>query len=129
MSQGAATVFFDSPGYETSLSTCVEEPAQYWTVRGLSDGSWELRNEGAAMNLDVNYDNTADGTPIVLFTPHRLDNQRFFILPGSSDSFLLAPYNAPEKCVEARDGTLEIWPCDAENPAQNFKQLPCLDEP
>jgi hypothetical protein len=129
VSQGPATVFIDSPGYETMMDTCAEDAAQYFTVRGLSDGSWELRNEGSAMNLDVNYDNTADGTPIVLFTPHRLDNQRFYIVPGSSDSFLLAPDTAPSKCVEARDGALSIWPCDAENPAQNFQQIACLDEP
>lgn len=128
VNQGPATVFIDSPGYETTLGPCVENASQYWTVKGLSDGSWELRNEGSAMNLDVNYSYSADGTPVVLFTPHRLDNQRFYILPGATDSFLLAPDNAPWQCVEARDDTLEIWPCDAENPSQNFKQISCLDE-
>lgn len=129
ISQGPATLFLESPGYETTLRDCAEDIAQYFTVRGLSDGSWELRNEGSAMNLDINYSNTTDGTPVVLFTPHRLDNQRFYIVPGSSESFLLAPDNAPSKCVEARDGALGIWPCDAANPAQNFQQLGCLDEP
>jgi hypothetical protein len=128
VSQGAATFFLESPGFETMLSPCGEDATQYWTVRGLSDGSWELRNEGSAMNLDINYDYKVDGTPVVLFTAHRLDNQRFFILPGSTDSFLLAPYSAPGQCVEARDGALEIWPCDAENPHQNFRQISCLDE-
>lgn len=128
VTQGSATVFIDSPGYEVSLSTCVEDAAQYWTVRGLNDGSWELRNEGSSMNLDINYSYTADGTPVVLFTPHRLENQRFYILPGATDSFLLAPHNAPWQCVEARGDALEIWPCDAENPAQNFQQVSCLDE-
>lgn len=129
VAQGPATTFLEQPGYEIALGPCTEDASQYWTVRGLSNGSWELRNEGTAMNLDINYSNTADGTPVVLFTPHRLENQRFFILPGSGEAFLLAPDNAPWQCVEARDDSLEIWPCDAQNPAQNFKQISCLGQP
>lgn len=129
VTQGAATTFRESPGYETTLSPCIEHVSQYWTVRGLSDGSWELRNEGSAMNLDINYSYTADGTPVVLFTPHRLENQRFYILPGASDSFLLAPDNAPWQCVEAVDNSLSIWPCDAQDLAQNFEQISCLGQP
>ncbi len=129
ITRGDATTFLESPGYEVVLAPCAEDETQWWTVAGLSDGSWELRNEATDMNLDMNYAATSDGTPAVLFDAHGNHNQRFYILPGAAETIFFAPSHVRGKCLEARDNDVEMWPCDPENSAQNFKQIACVDEP
>src|SRR5690606_12626375 len=66
VSQGAPTVIGDSPAFEIDLSPCAAETAQFWTMVGTSGGLWQIQNEDAAMNLDVRFADTTDGTPLVL---------------------------------------------------------------
>lgn len=128
LSRGDATTFLESPGYEVTLAPCAEDELQWWAVEGLSGGSWELRNEATNLNLDMNYAAQVDGTPAVLFDPHRNFNQRFYILPGESESLFFAPAHVRGKCLEARGDSVEMWPCDSDNPNQNFRQISCVDE-
>ncbi len=128
LSQGAATTFLESPGYEVIMTSCAEDEAQWWSVEGLSGGSWELRNEATNLNLDINYSAQTDGTPAVLFDPHRNFNQRFYIVPGPNESILFAPANTTGKCLEVRGDGVEMWPCDSQNPNQTFRQISCVDE-
>lgn len=128
VSQGAPTVIGDSPAYEIELLACAVQTAQFWSLVGTSGGLWQIYNEAAAMNLDVRFADTSDGTPLVLFDPHGLYNQRFYVIPASGDSFQLAPRHTTGKCLEVRDGELEIWPCSSSEPNQRFMQIACNNE-
>jgi hypothetical protein len=128
VSQGAPTIIGDSPAFEIELATCEVETAQFWSLVASSGGLWQIHNEAAAMNLDVRFADTTDGTPLVLFDPHGLYNQRFYVIPASGDSFQLAPRHTTGKCLEVRDGDLEIWPCSSSEPNQRFMQIACNDD-
>lgn len=132
LTQGEATFLGTEEGYEVVLAPCNETVEQRWTIEAESGGVWEIRSESSAMNLDVKFADTANGTDFVLYSPHSLYNQRYFPLPDAGGGFRLAPRHVEGKCGQVvGDETIgekvELWPCDELNPAQIFHEIDCLD--
>jgi hypothetical protein len=85
-----------------------------------------MRNLDSGDNLDIRLAATADGTTAVLYEPHHLYNQRFFVRSGpgagteatpTGGERWIAPRHADTKCLtalpEASSGQqVQIWPCD-----------------
>lgn len=110
LAAGAPTLIAGSPGYELALVSCADAVEQGWTVRSQEMGL-EIRSESVGYNLDVRFAASSDGTPIVLYSPHRLYNQLFMIQAAFSGVFRLAPLHAPTQCLSQRGDRLELWPC------------------
>lgn len=126
--RGEPTTVFGSPGFLTELSAdCTTVRAQ-WDLTPALAGTFTLRNVEDQLSLDVRAASDLPGTPIIVFDPNTLDNQRFWFRPRGSDTYELAPRHAATLCAEARGGGVEIWPCDTNNTAQalRFGRLGCL---
>ena len=123
-----------APSYRTALTTCRESLRQSWAIQLLSgdDGQgegYEFRNESTNLNLDVRFASPNEGTPIVLYQPHRLYNQRFTLKAGQNGTFKLSPLHAPEMCLAEVEASLELAPCTVGFNEQSFRRVGCRDAP
>jgi hypothetical protein len=119
--RGGHTSVFGNPAFLTELSAdCTTARAQ-WDLTPALEGTFTLRNVENQLSLDVRAFSDVPGTPIIVYDPNTLDNQRFWFRPRSMDTYELAPRHAPTLCAEARGNGLEIWPCDTINTAQAFR--------
>jgi hypothetical protein len=126
--RGEATKVFGAPAFLVELSAdCTTARAQ-WDLTPALGGSFTLRNVEGQLSLDVRAAADLPGTPIIVFDPNTLDNQRFWFRPRTSDTYELAPRHASTLCAEMRGSGVEIWPCDTNNPAQAFRfaRVSCL---
>ena len=126
--RGDLTSVFGNAAFLTELSAdCTTARAQ-WDLTPALEGTFTLRNVEDQLSLDVRAASDLPGTPIILYNPNTLDNQRFWFRPRAQDSYELAPRHAPTLCAEARGTAVEIWPCDTNNPAQaiRFARVSCL---
>lgn len=118
--RGDATTVFGDPAFTTELSAdCASARAQ-WDLTPALAGSFTLRNVDTQLSLDVRTAADDPGTPLILYEPNTLDNQRFWLRPRA-DGYELAPRHAPQLCAEARVSGVEIWSCDAEQNRQVFR--------
>lgn len=112
------------------LSECDDGNAQIFESIAADSGWFELRNESANENLDVQLASPADGTLLQLYTPHQLYNQHFAFRPLSSSSTGLtqiAARHAPTQCLTVRDETLQIQPCAPSAKDQVFRLFECTE--
>lgn len=126
--RGDATTVFGNPAFMTELSAdCTTTRAQ-WDLTPAVAGTFTLRNVEDQLSLDVRAFSDVPGTPIIVYEPNTLDNQRFWLRPRTSDSYELAPRHAPTLCAEGRTTAVEIWPCEATNANQVFHlaRVACL---
>ena len=126
--RGEPTTVFGAPAFSTELSAdCTTARAQ-WDLTPALEGTFTVRNVEDQLSLDVRAAADLPGTPIIVFDPNTLDNQRFWFRPRASDTYELAPRHAPTLCAEMRGSGVEIWPCDTNNPAQAFRfaRVSCL---
>jgi hypothetical protein len=119
--RGAATTVFTEPAFLGELSAECSTPSAQWDLTPAVAGSFTLRHVESELSLDVRAASDVPGTPIILYDPNRLDNQRFFARPRSSYVYELAPRHASALCVEARGNGLEIWPCNNADAGQSFE--------
>jgi hypothetical protein len=84
-------------------------------------GTFTLRNVDTQLSFDVRTAADVPGTPIILYEPNTLDNQRFWLRERSARAYELAPRHAPMLCAEARSTGVEIWPCDVSDTGQIFR--------
>lgn len=107
-----------------------------------SAGAYEFRNVAVAANLDILLAATGDGTSAVLYDPHQLYNQRFFIRSGASsgteappgEERLLAPRHVDTKCLTYVPGAssgqqVQLWPCDELRADQRWTLTPLVCPP
>jgi hypothetical protein len=120
--RGGATTVFGNPAVDVELSADCTTPAAQWDLTPAVAGTFTLRNVEDQLSLDVRAASDVPGTPIILYDPNTLDNQRFWFRPRGSETYELAPRHAPMLCAEARaTGVVEIWPCDAADTGQAFR--------
>jgi len=126
--RGELTSVFGNPAFLTELSAdCTTARAQ-WDLTPALEGTFTLRNVEDQLSLDVRAFSDVPGTPIIVYDPNTLDNQRFWFRPRARGAYELAPRHAPTLCAEAQGSTVEIWPCDTNNTAQAFRfaRVSCL---
>lgn len=119
--RGDLTSVFGNAAFLTELSADCTTPRAQWDLTPAVAGTFTLRNVEDQLSLDVRAASDVPGTPIIVYDPNTLDNQRFWFRPRSHDSYELAPRHAPTLCAEARGSDVEIWPCDTNNTAQAFR--------
>lgn len=119
--RGDLTSVFGNAAFLTELSADCTTPRAQWDLTPAVAGTFTLRNVEDQLSLDVRAASDVPGTPIIVYDPNTLDNQRFWFRPRSRDSYELAPRHAPTLCAEARGSGVEIWPCDTNNTAQAFR--------
>lgn len=139
LARGDATTVAQSPAFEVDLAPCDDSEDQAWSVLP-SAGAYELRNVATDHNLDIRLAATADGTTAVLYVPHQLYNQRFFVREGPAPGFAplvggerwLAPRHAELQCLTfvptaAPGSRLQLWPCDGARDDQKWEltELTC----
>jgi hypothetical protein len=118
--RGEAITVFGDPAYALELSADCGSSLAQWQLTPAEGGSLTIRNLESQLSLDVRAASDLPGTPVILYEPTTLDNQRFVAQERSVRGYSLAPRHAPSLCVEARGGGLEIWPCDPQNANQEF---------
>jgi hypothetical protein len=119
--RGEMTTVFGTEGFMTELSTDCATPRAQWDLTPSVAGSFTLRNVEDQLSLDVRTGSDVPGTPIIIYDPNTLDNQRFWFRPRASKTYELAPRHAPSLCAEARPNGLEIWPCQTDDADQAFR--------
>lgn len=116
------TSVFGNPAFEVELSADCTTPAAQWDLTPAVAGTFTLRNVEDQLSLDVRAAADVPGTPVILYDPNTLDNQRFWFRPRGSETYELAPRHAPTLCAKARaTGAVEIWPCDTADTGQAFR--------
>jgi hypothetical protein len=127
LAQGDAIEVGGEPAYEAVLSECSGVASQLWQLRVAVPQSYEVRNVAVAMNLDMQYAGTADGTPAVLFRPLLLDNQRFYFLGLPGGGFWMSPGNVPPggapKCLRENTIGVDLRPCVGGDQSEAFEVL------
>lgn len=121
LARGAATTVFTTPAFLSELTADCHSPAAQWDLTPAVAGTFTLRHVESELSLDVRAAADVPGTPIILYDPNTLDNQRFFARQRSPYVYELAPRHASDLCAEARGSGLEIWPCDGASAAQSFE--------
>lgn len=111
--------------YAVVMQECAGQLGQRWTIEEMEYGALVFANEAVRLNLDVRFAASDDGTPAVLFTQHKLYNQRFVQLAGQAGTFKLSPLHTPDKCLSERGVGLELWPCDPAVTDQLFEVIAC----
>lgn len=124
-SRGAFQLLLGEPSYAIKLAECSSDPAQIWVLTELSPKVFEARNYSVNLNLDTQFGAVDAGTPVDLYTPHQLYNQRFVVTELDDDTFKLSPLNAIAQCVSAWDGALMLRSCEGSLPGQSFRRLEC----
>jgi hypothetical protein len=119
--RGEPTTVFGAPAFSTELTADCTTPRAQWDLTPALEGTFTLRNVEDQLSLDVRAAANVPGTPIIVFDPNTLDNQRFWFRPRTSETYEVAPRHAPTLCAEMRGSGVEIWPCDTNNPAQAFR--------
>jgi hypothetical protein len=118
--RGEPITVFGAPAYATELTVdCATARAQ-WDLTPAIEGTFTVRNVEDQLSLDVRAASDLPGTPIIVFDPNTLDNQRFWFRRRASDTYELVPRHAPTLCADARGTGVEIWPCDTNSPVQAF---------
>jgi Ricin-type beta-trefoil lectin domain-like len=111
---------FGAPAYAIELSgDCISERAQ-WQLNPAVAGTFTLLNVETGLVLDVRAGADVPGTPIILYDPNSLDNQRFWLRPRADDAYELAPRHAPALCAAADTSDIEIDACEPANRRQDF---------
>jgi hypothetical protein len=119
--RGGPTSVFGNPAVDIELSADCTSPAAQWDLTPAVAGTFTLRNVENQLSLDVRAAADVPGTPIILYDPNTLDNQRFWFRPRG-ETYELAPRHAPTLCAKARaSGAVEIWPCDTADTGQAFR--------
>lgn len=118
--RGAATTVFGNPAFLTELSADCESALAQWDLTPAVAGTFTLRNVETQLSLDVRAAAEIPGTPIIVYDPNTLDNQRFWFRARSAGGYELSPRHAPLLCAEGRAGGVEARPCRASVPAQTF---------
>lgn len=124
---GSYAPLLGEAAFAVVLLPCAGELGQRWTIEQMEYGAIVFANEAVILNLDVRFAASDDGTPAVLYTQHRLYNQRFVQLSQEAGTFKLSPLHTPDKCMSERGAGLELWPCDDAVADQTFEILRCDD--
>lgn len=135
---GPETTVAGELAHTVVAAPCDGSAREVWSLRA-SSGAYEFRNLAQAANLDIRLAATGDGTSAVLYVPHQLYNQRFFVRGGASlgtelppgDSRLLAPRHVDSKCLTYVPGAtsgeqVQIWPCDELRGDQRWNLTPLV---
>ena len=84
--RGDLTSVFGNAAFLTELSAdCTTARAQ-WDLTPALEGTFTLRNVEDQLSLDVRAASDLPGTPIIVFDPNTLDNQRFWLRPRASET-------------------------------------------
>jgi hypothetical protein len=119
--RGEVTTVFGNAAFMTELSADCTTPRAQWDLTPSVAGTFTLRNVEDQLSLDVRTGSDVPGTPIIIYDPNTLDNQRFWFRPRASKTYELAPRHAPSLCAEARAAGVEIWPCQTDDAGQTFR--------
>jgi hypothetical protein len=84
---------------------------------------FQLRNEAVDYNLDVRAGDTADGTLLVLFSPHTMPNQRFVFRPRGEEFVEIAPASTLGSCVTEVGEEVRITACSPTDDLQEWELL------
>lgn len=125
VSAGSYAPLLGEVSFAVVLQECTGRLAQRWTIEEMEYGAKVFVNEAVVLNLDVQFAASDDGTPAVLYTRHRLYNQRFVELSQGDGTFKLSPLHTPDKCMSERAAGLQLWPCDEASTTQTFEVAAC----
>jgi hypothetical protein len=125
VSTGEYTPLLGEVSFAVVLQECQGTLGQRWTIEEMEYGAIVFASEAVVLNLDVRFAAADDGTPVVLYTPHRLYNQRFVQVSAEGGTFKLSPLHATTKCLSERGAGLELWPCDDAATDQTFEIVAC----
>ncbi len=121
LKRGEPAAGFDHPTFTSELSADCSSTRAQWDLTPAVAGTFTVRNAETQLSLDVRGGSDLPGTPIIIYDPNTLDNQRFWFRPRSHDRYELAPRHAPTLCAEARGAGVEIWPCETDDAGQMFR--------
>jgi len=127
LGRGAFTALGTDPGYFIETHVCTQRPRDAWVAIDQGGGAFSYRNESVGMNLDVRYAAPTAGTPLVLYAPHPVYNQRFGQTITTEGGLLLSPLHAATMCLTEVGTGVEIWPCNPAVPAQHLEVVDCAD--
>lgn len=119
--RGDATTVYGRPAFSTEVSADCSTARAQWDLTPAVAGTFTLRNVEDQLSLDVRAASDLPGTPIIVYDPNTLDNQRFWFRPRSAETYELAPRHAPTLCARGRATGVEIWPCDTNDAGQAFR--------
>lgn len=121
LGRGGPTTVFGMPAYETALLSDCSSPDALWQLIPYSTpGVSFLRHVSTAYNLDVRIAQTTAGTPLILYSPTQLSNQRFLVRMRAEPFVDLEPQNAAQMCVQTVAGAIQIWPCSTQVTPQEW---------
>jgi hypothetical protein len=126
--RGDPTTVYGNAAFLTELSPDCNTARAQWDLTPAVAGTFTVRNVEDQLSLDVRAASDLPGTPIIVYDPNTLDNQRFWFRPRSAETYELAPRHAPTLCAKARGTEVEIWPCDTNDLDQTFRfaSVSCL---
>lgn len=85
--RGAPTAAAIEPAFMSELSVdCTSTRAQ-WALTPAVAGTFTLRNAETQLALDVRAGSDVPGTPIIVYDPNTLDNQRFWFRPRANGTY------------------------------------------
>jgi hypothetical protein len=119
--RGEPTSVYGNAAFLTEVSADCSTARAQWDLTPAVAGTFTVRNVEDQLSLDVRAASDLPGTPIIVYDPNTLDNQRFWFRPRSAATYELAPRHAPTLCAKARNNAVEIWPCDANDEGQTFR--------
>jgi hypothetical protein len=112
LGQGAPTTVFGTAAFDTALSSDCSAPEVQWRlIPAITPQVSSLQHIASGYDLDVRLAQTTAGTPLIIYPPTQLSNQRFLVRVRAAPFFDLEPQNAPTSCVQEIAGALQIWPC------------------
>jgi hypothetical protein len=112
LSQGAPTTVFGMPAFETAFSSdCTIPEVEWQLVATTTPNVFSVLHVATGDVLDVRLAQTTAGTPLILYPPTQLSNQRFLRRLRGAPYYDFEPQNAPMSCVQEIAGTCQIWPC------------------
>lgn len=119
--RGEPTSVYGNAAFLTELSADCSTARAQWDLTPAVAGTFTVRNVEDQLSLDVRAASDLPGTPVIVYDPNTLDNQRFWFRPRSGETYELAPRHAPTLCARARNTGVEIWPCDTNDAGQTFR--------
>ena len=122
---GSPTTVFAEPAFDVELFADCGGMGRSWELVAASfPQQFQLRNRAVGYNLDVRSGATEDGTPLVLFEPHALSNQRFFLRARNDEYFEIAPASVVTRCLTEVGAEIQISACDSDEQTQDFELVP-----
>lgn len=92
-------------GHTVRFEPCEDVPAQHWQLLDgddtpFDDGTYQVLNQELELNLDLEARQFQDGTELLLYDPHGMDNQVFSFDLRGDDRFRIQTVLSVSSCLQ-----------------------------